>query len=45
MSRPLNICLSQEVDRLQKVLAVVRKMLINLKLAIAGKPARHLSPY
>jgi len=36
MGRPLNICLSQEVDRLQKVISVVRTMLINLKLAIAG---------
>lgn len=39
MGRPLNICLSQEVDRLHKVLSVVRRMLINLKLAIAGARA------
>ncbi|KAG8470448.1 hypothetical protein KFE25_008869 [Diacronema lutheri] len=36
MSRPLNICLSQEVDRLQRVIGIVRRMIINLKLAIAG---------
>ena len=34
--KPLNICLQQEVDRLQKVLTVVRSSLANLKLAIAG---------
>jgi len=36
MGKPLNICLSQEIDRLQKVLTLVRRMLANLKLAIAG---------
>merc|ERR1711998_632784 len=36
MGKPLNICLKQEIDRLQKVLSVVRTMLANLKLAIAG---------
>ena len=36
MGKPLNICLSQEVDRLQKVISVVRASLANLKLAIAG---------
>ena len=34
--KPLNICLQQEVDRLQKVIALVRASLANLKLAIAG---------
>jgi len=36
MNKPLNICLKQEIDRLQMVLKVVRQMLVNLKLAIAG---------
>jgi len=36
MGKPLNICLAQEIDRLQKVLKVVRAALANLKLAIAG---------
>jgi len=36
MGKPLNICLKQEIDRLQKVLKTVRSMLSNLKLAIAG---------
>mmetsp|Transcript_22862 Transcript_22862/g.57026 ORF Transcript_22862/g.57026 Transcript_22862/m.57026 type:complete len:4419 (+) Transcript_22862:2-13258(+) len=36
MNKPLNICLSQEIDRLQNVLTLVRRMLANLKLAIAG---------
>jgi len=35
-AKPLNICLQQEVDRLQKVLSVVRASLSNLSLAIAG---------
>merc|ERR1719478_59642 len=35
-TKPLNICLAQEIDRLQKVISVVRKTLANLKLAIAG---------
>ena len=35
-TKPLNICLQQEIDRLQKVISLVRKTLINLKLAIAG---------
>jgi len=34
--KPLNICLAQEIDRLQAVIALVRKTLIALKLAIAG---------
>jgi dynein heavy chain len=34
--KPLNICLQQEVDRLQKVLSVVRASLSDLTLAIAG---------
>ncbi|KAG8468097.1 hypothetical protein KFE25_007149 [Diacronema lutheri] len=36
MNKPLNICLAQEIDRLQLVLTLVRRMLANLKLAIAG---------
>ena len=36
MGKPLNICLQQEVDRLQKVLSTVRASLASLKLAIAG---------
>lgn len=44
MSRPLNICLSQEVDRLQRVIGIVRRMIINLKLAIAGERTRALRP-
>jgi hypothetical protein len=36
MGKPLNICLKQEIDRLQKVLRAVRTTLANLKLAIAG---------
>merc|ERR1719478_450385 len=35
-TKPLNICLQQEIDRLQKVISLVRKTLANLKLAIAG---------
>jgi len=35
-TKPLNICLQQEIDRLQVVISVVRKTLSNLKLAIAG---------
>jgi len=35
-AKPLNICLQQEVDRLQVVLTVVRSSLNNLALAIAG---------
>ena len=34
--KPLNICLQQEVDRLQKVISLVRSSLSNLTLAIAG---------
>jgi len=34
--KPLNICLAQEIDRLQLVIALIRKTLSNLKLAIAG---------
>jgi hypothetical protein len=30
MGTPLNICLKQEIDRLQKVNSVVRAMLANL---------------
>jgi dynein heavy chain len=36
MGKLLNICLKQEIDRLQKVLSVLRKALAALKLAIAG---------
>jgi dynein heavy chain len=36
MGKPLNICLKQEIDKLQQLLKVVRTMLANLKLAIAG---------
>ena len=36
MGKPLNICLKQEIDRMQKVLSTVRFMLAQLKLAIAG---------
>merc|ERR1719247_809004 len=36
MGKPLNICLKQEIDRLQKVISTVRRMLAALKLAIAG---------
>ena len=35
-AKPLNICLQQEVDRLQKVISLVRTSLASLKLAIAG---------
>ena len=35
-TKPLNICLAQEVERLQSVIEVVRRSLANLKLAIAG---------
>ena len=34
--KPLNIFLKQEVDRMQKVLTVVRTTLVDLKLAIEG---------
>ena len=33
---PMNIFLRQEIDRIQKVITVVRKTLINLRLAIDG---------
>jgi len=36
LGKPLNICLKQEIDRLQKVIKTLRTMLANLKLAIAG---------
>merc|ERR1712072_1475249 len=36
MGKPLNICLKQEIDRLQKVISTVRFMLAQLKLATAG---------
>ena len=35
-AKPLNICLQQEVDRLQKVISLARTSLASLKLAIAG---------
>jgi len=35
-AKPLNICLNQEIDRLQKVISTVRSSLSGLKLAIAG---------
>merc|ERR1711998_680803 len=36
LTKPLNICLKQEVDRLQAVLKSLRTILSDLKLAIAG---------
>tara|TARA_B100000513_G_scaffold31241_1_gene12052 strand:- start:530 stop:3322 length:2793 start_codon:yes stop_codon:yes gene_type:complete len=36
MGKPLNICLKQEIDRLQKVLTVLRTGLRSLTLGIAG---------
>ena len=36
LGKPINICLKQEIDRLQKVLKVLRSDLASLKLAIAG---------
>uniref|UniRef100_A0A7S4MJ94 Dynein heavy chain n=2 Tax=Prymnesium polylepis TaxID=72548 RepID=A0A7S4MJ94_9EUKA len=36
LGKPLNICLKQEIDRLQKVLKQLRSDLAALKLAIAG---------
>jgi len=36
LGKPLNICLKQEIDRLQKVLKSLRTDLASLKLAIAG---------
>ena len=36
MGRPLNVVLAQEVERMNKVLAVVRNHLQDLKLAVAG---------
>ena len=36
LAQPLNIFLRQEIDRMQKVIAVVRSTLIDLKLAIDG---------
>lgn len=36
LGKPLNICLKQEIDRLQAVLRSLRTILANLKLAIAG---------
>ena len=33
---PINIFLKQEIDRLQKVISIVRSTLIDLKLAIDG---------
>ena len=36
LTKPLNICLKQEVDRLQAVISRVRRTLSDLKLAIAG---------
>eukprot|EP00741_Cyanophora_paradoxa_P017811 tig00021017_g17202.t1 len=34
--KPLNIFLGQEIDRLQKAIGITRRMLLDLKLAIAG---------
>ena len=34
--QPLNIFLRQEIDRMQKVISVVRSTLMDLKLAIDG---------
>ena len=36
MSKPLNVVLSQEIDRLNKVIKLVRTTLKDLKLAVAG---------
>ena len=36
MSKPLNVVLSQEIDRLSKVIKLVRVTLKDLKLAVAG---------
>ena len=36
LGKPLNICLKQEIDRMQKVLKTLRTILSDLKLAIAG---------
>jgi dynein heavy chain len=36
LSKPLNICLKQEIDRMQSVLKTLRTILADLKLAIAG---------
>jgi len=36
LGKPLNICLKQEIDRMQKVLGALRNILSDLKLAIAG---------
>lgn len=33
---PLNICLKQEIDRMQKVIGIVRTTLTDLVLAIDG---------
>jgi len=35
-AQPLNIFLRQEIDRMQKVLVVVRSTLVDLRLAIDG---------
>ena len=34
--QPLNIFLRQEIDRMQRVIGVVRSTLVDLKLAIEG---------
>ena len=36
MLQPLNIFLRQEIDRMQKVISIVRSTLMDLKLAIDG---------
>ena len=36
LGKPLNICLKQEIDRMQMVLKALRTILSDLKLAIAG---------
>lgn len=39
--QPLNIFLKQEIDRMQRVLAVVRTTLTDLRLAIDGTYSSH----
>lgn len=39
--QPLNIFLKQEIDRMQKVISVVRTTLTDLKLAIDGETKCH----
>lgn len=43
--QPLNIFLKQEIDRMQKIITVVRMTLTDLKLAIDGKDSSSLHSY